>query len=74
MFFIRGQVAHPGLYILRSDLTISQAIAMAGGRTERASDQVDIMRTIDGQSATLSVDWTASVEPDDTLVARRRLF
>ena len=74
VFYIRGQVKNPGLYVLRSGTTVSQAIAVAGGVTPIGSDRIDVTRTIESKSATFAVKSTDTVEPDDTLLVGRRRF
>lgn len=39
-FFASGQVGKPGQYELRSDITVAEAIAVAGGLTQGAKDQL----------------------------------
>jgi len=44
-FFASGQVAHPGKYELGHDVTVTEALAMAGGLTEKAKhSQVVLFR------------------------------
>ena len=38
-FYITGQVRNPGHYVLEPGMTVEQAIAVAGGLTERGSDR-----------------------------------
>jgi polysaccharide export outer membrane protein len=50
-FTATGQVEHPGKYDLRADTTVSEALAIAGGLTEKAKDsQVLLFRRV-------SNDW-----------------
>jgi polysaccharide export outer membrane protein len=42
--FILGEVTHPGGFPLRGPMTVVQAMALAGGRTEFASDEVVWLR------------------------------
>ncbi len=43
-FFVLGEVTHPGGFPLRGPLSVVQAIATAGGRTEFAGDDVVWLR------------------------------
>jgi polysaccharide biosynthesis/export protein len=55
--FVLGEVAHPGGFPLRGPMTVMQAIALAGGRTEFGGDDVVWLRQkLDGNTdrATLS--------------------
>lgn len=48
-FFASGQVGKPGQYDLRSDITVAEAIAVAGGLTQGAKGQLFLFRrTSDG--------------------------
>jgi polysaccharide biosynthesis/export protein len=50
-FLVSGQVAHPGKFDLREDLTVTEALALAGGVTESAkSSQVLLFRRVQGGS------------------------
>ena len=45
LYYIKGEVATPGGYVLVDGLTVEKAIALAGGYTERAArDDVTIVR------------------------------
>jgi polysaccharide export outer membrane protein len=49
-FVAGGQVSHPGKYTLRGDTTLAEAIAMAGGFTEKSKhSQVLLFRRISDQ-------------------------
>jgi polysaccharide export outer membrane protein len=71
VFYISGQVNSPGTFPVRSDLTIRQAIARAGGLTVSGTDKkVEVNRG--GKKMKLTGD--AKVEPGDVLVIGERLF
>jgi polysaccharide export outer membrane protein len=73
--FVSGQVKSPGEYALRSGMTVRQAVALAGGVTERGSmRRVQVIRTVDGKSVTLDVDLQERVQAGDTIVVRERFF
>jgi polysaccharide export outer membrane protein len=42
--FVLGEVAHPGGFPLRGPMTVMQAVALAGGRTEFGGDDVVWLR------------------------------
>ena len=46
MFTVTGQVGKPGQYELRSDVTVSQALAVAGGLAPTAKTQVFLYRAV----------------------------
>jgi polysaccharide export outer membrane protein len=71
VFYISGQVNAPGSFPVRSDLTVRQAIARAGGLTASGSDKkVAVNRG--GNKVKLKAD--DKVEPGDVLVIGERLF
>jgi polysaccharide biosynthesis/export protein len=50
-FTVTGQVGHPGKFELRAETTVSEALAQAGGMTEKSKDsQVLLFRRV-------SADW-----------------
>jgi polysaccharide biosynthesis/export protein len=50
-FIVNGQVAHPGKFDLREDITVTQALAIAGGITEKAkTSNVLLFRRMPGGS------------------------
>ena len=66
----------PGPYPIDGDLTVMQAIAMAGGATEKgAPNRVRIFRTVDGrQQEVKSVKLSDLVRPGDTIDVPQRYF
>jgi polysaccharide biosynthesis/export protein len=48
-FIVNGQVTHPGKYDLRENITVTEALAIAGGATDAAkSSQVLLFRRVPG--------------------------
>ena len=70
-FYVTGQVRNPGAYVLEMNLTVLQAISMAGGVTDRGS--TGRVRVIRNQKE-LDVKPTDIVQADDTIVVRQRLL
>ncbi|WP_162472874.1 polysaccharide biosynthesis/export family protein [Luteitalea pratensis] len=78
--FITGEVAKPGVYPLRSTVTVMQFIALAGGLTEFAdANEITVLRVADGKTTTLKVPYkdiakgkrvemNVVLEPGDTVV------
>ena len=59
-FTVAGNVEHPGLFSSRSYLTVSQALALAGGPTRYAStDDVVIVRARNGVRQRIPIDYDA---------------
>lgn len=69
--FVSGQVKSPGEYVIRSSMTVRQALALAGGVTDRGSTRrIQIIRQVDGKAVTVTVNLQATVQPGDTIVVR----
>lgn len=72
-FYISGFVRNPGFYVLRPNMTVQQAIAVAGGLTERGSDRgIKIQRSENGQPVERGAKLTDLVLPNDTIRIRQR--
>ena len=73
--FVTGQVKTPGEYVIRRLTTVRQALALAGGVSDRGSTRrIKIMRMVDGKEVELAVDLRATVQPGDTIVVYDRFF
>ena len=73
--FVSGQVRTPGEYPLRAGMTVRQALALAGGVTDRGSTRrVQIIRVVNGKETTLNGELQKTVEAGDTIVVNERFF
>jgi polysaccharide export outer membrane protein len=73
--FVSGQVRMPGEFVIRAGMTVRQALALAGGVTERGSTRrVQIIRVVNGKEMTIGGDLQKTVEPGDTIVVNERFF
>lgn len=74
--YVFGQVRNPGAYtVQQKNTTILQALALAGGVTDRGStSRVRIIRVVGGEKKELNVKLTDVVRPGDTIVVRERFF
>jgi polysaccharide export outer membrane protein len=73
--FVSGQVRTPGEYALRPGMTVRQALALAGGVTDRGSTRrVQIIRVVNGNETVLGGDLQRTVQPGDTIVVNERFF
>lgn len=72
--FVVGQVRSPGSYVLRGRLTVQQAVALAGGFTERGSTRGIKIRREEkpGEFREVNVKLTDFVQPNDTIMIRQR--
>ncbi len=73
--FVLGEVGNPGQYAYLAGLTAQQAVALAGGFTARANQNVvDAVRRYGTDSYELRLELSDQVLPGDTLTVRQRLF
>jgi protein involved in polysaccharide export with SLBB domain len=74
-FYVTGFVRQPGSFVLRPGMTVRQAIAEAGGVTERGSSRgIKIIRKENGKEVELDADMADLVKPNDTIRIRQRLI
>jgi polysaccharide export outer membrane protein len=77
-FYISGHVRTPGAYAFSKGMTVQQAIAVAGGLTERGSNRrIKIRReTAPGSGVffEIGVSLTDQIRPNDTIVIPQRLI
>ena len=77
--YIIGKVNRPGVFIMGQPLSITQALAMAGGVTLFAGDKVLIIRSENGQQKTIVVNFekiadgknlseNIFLKPNDTII------
>jgi polysaccharide export outer membrane protein len=74
--YVFGHVKNPGAYVVRDhDITVLQALSMAGGVTDRgAMSRIDIVRIVEGTRKELRVDLGDPILPGDTIVVPERFF
>ena len=64
--YLLGKVTRRGEYLLQKDMTILQAISLAGGLAEWAdADNIKLIRKIHGTEKTFRVDYDAIVSGED---------
>jgi polysaccharide export outer membrane protein len=74
-FFILGEVTTPGQYAYVPNMTVENAVAVAGGFTPRAAKRtVELSRNADGQQYKVSVPLNYQMRPGDTVVVQERWF
>lgn len=75
VFYIIGQVRSPNSYVLSDGLTVLQALALAGGATDRAAkNRITIQRIVDGRKVEVKVKESDLVQPGDTIKVPTRFF
>jgi polysaccharide export outer membrane protein len=74
-FFISGQVRNPGTFVLNPGMTVEQAIAVAGGLTDRGSERgLTATRLVNGRSIEVALKLSDLVQANDTINIRQRFF
>jgi protein involved in polysaccharide export with SLBB domain len=75
-FFILGEVQKPSMYKLEANLTVIQAISLAGGVTPRGSDRrVEIKRSgKNGEQVIIKPKPNDLVLPDDVIRVMESIF
>lgn len=74
-FFVNGEVASPGGYAFRPGMTVRRAIALAGGKTDRASRRnMFVIREADKSREQERVDMDAPLSPGDILTIEESFF
>jgi polysaccharide biosynthesis/export protein len=74
-FYISGFVKNPGYYVLDTGTTVSQAIVLAGGLSDRGSDRrIRVNRVVNGKTVDLPIELEDQVQPSDEIKIRARIF
>jgi len=74
-FYVIGQVRNPGSYVLEPNMTVLQAISLAGGVTDRGSNRrIRIIRVVDDKKREFDAKTSDIVQSGDTIVVRQRLL
>ena len=74
-YYILGEVNHPGNYPYSGDLTVAEAVAIAGGYTRRArSNDFLVTRRDHDHTASYTLSANDLVMPGDMIEVRRRSF
>ena len=74
-FFVLGEVTFPGQYPYVPNMTVENAIAIAGGFTPRASkDKVTITRKVQGVPTRTVLPLRYPIRPGDTVEISERWF
>jgi polysaccharide export outer membrane protein len=74
-YYVTGFVKTPGSFVLRPGMTIQQAIAEAGGLTDRGSTRrIKITRKVNGKDVEIDARMSDLVQPNDTIKVPQRLI
>lgn len=73
--YVFGQVRTPGAYGVQANMTVLQALSLAGGVTEHgATGRIRVVRSEDGSKKEIKVKLTDLVRPGDTVIVPERFF
>ena len=75
-FYIMGAIRNPGSLVFEPGMTVQQAIALAGGLTDRGSDRrIKADRIMpDGKVSEVSLRLEDKVQPNDTVKIATKIF
>jgi polysaccharide biosynthesis/export protein len=74
-FYMAGQVRNPGNFVLEPGMTVQQAIALAGGLTERGSDRrITASRLVKGKLTDIGLKMEDKVMANDVITIGPRFF
>jgi polysaccharide export outer membrane protein len=74
-FYMDGFVRNPGYYVLDPGMTVQQAIALAGGLTDRgANGRITAKRLINGKTQEIRLKLEDKVQPNDTINVPSKFF
>jgi protein involved in polysaccharide export with SLBB domain len=73
-FFIHGEVKLPGGYPYQPGMTVNQAVALAGGLTERASKEKIFITREANKSKQENANLNTKVDAGDTITIEQRFF
>ena len=74
-FFVMGEVKKPGTYKLEEGMTVTKAISVAGGFTEKASKgKVKILREVNGKQEEHRADPNELVQAQDVVQVPQSFF
>jgi polysaccharide export outer membrane protein len=74
-FFVHGQVKEPGGIPYQPGLTVSRAVALAGGFTERAArNKIEVIRATDATKTPVTIDLGEPVYAGDVITVNQSFF
>ena len=74
-FYIQGEVEKPGGYPFEPGINVSKALAVAGGLTDRGSDdKIELIRQQNNQKVTRDVSLNDEIMAGDIIVVGQRFF
>lgn len=73
-FYVLGYIRTPGSFVLKPNMTVGNAIAIAGGLTDQGSSTgIRIVRRVDGAQVEVDAAMEDLIRPNDTIRVGQRL-
>jgi len=73
--YVFGQVKNPNNYAIQKNMTVLQALSLAGGVTENgAMNRIKVIRIVNGKKEEIKAKLTDIVQPGDTIIVPERYF
>jgi len=73
--YVSGEVGKPGGYPMEPNMTVGRAIALGGGVTPRGSSgRIVLQREGAGGKSLIKVDQGDTLQPNDLIIVKRRVF
>jgi polysaccharide export outer membrane protein len=75
VFYIYGEVQHPGRYQLERDMTVMQGLSVASGLTARGSIKgIELNRQVGGEIKTFRSNLDDHMQPNDVVYVKTSVF
>lgn len=75
VFYIYGEVQHPGRYQLERDMTVMQGLSVAGGLTARGSVRgIELNRAVGSENKTYKSNLDDRMQPNDVVYVKTSVF
>jgi polysaccharide export outer membrane protein len=73
--YINGEVKSQGILVWQRGMTLTQAVTLSGGLTDRGTYRgATATRTVKGKTTEVKLDQQSLVLPDDVIKINKRLF
>jgi len=74
-FYINGEVKNQGALVWQRSMTLSQAVTLAGGLTDRGTyRKAEATRVVQGKATVVKLKEQSLVLPEDVLTINKRIF
>jgi polysaccharide export outer membrane protein len=75
VYYMNGYVKTSGAMVWKPDITVGEAIAAAGGLSERGTLRgLKIQRLVNGEFKEFNADRNTKIQPEDQVIVKQRVF